>query len=133
MKKVIKKLKERKGADNTIEASANIFVYVIIFLLVLMAINIMYKEYQLHIFSSELIRTAELYGEVGEETTRRQKELEKSLGIQPTVKWSRVGKYNLNEEINLTLSLKVSAKIPFYKGGITLIKNATGTSEVYRK
>lgn len=133
MKKIIKKLKERKGADNTIEASANIFVYVVIFLLVLMAINIMYKEYQLHIFSSELVRTAELYGEVGEETTRRQKELEKSLGIQPTVKWSRVGKYNLNEEINLNLSLKTNIKIPFFKSSITLNKNATGTSEVYRK
>ncbi len=133
MKKIIRKLKERKGADGTIETTANIFVYVVIFLFLLMAMNIMYKEYQLHTFSSELIRTAELYGEVGAETTKRQEQLEKSLGIKPIVKWGRSGKYNLNEEINLTLTLKVSAKIPFYKGNITLTKKAIGTSEVYRK
>lgn len=133
MKKIIRKIKEIKGADNTIESSANIFVYAVIFLLVLMAMNTMYKEYQLHIFSSELVRTAELYGEVGEETTKRKKELEKSLGIKPVVKWGKVGKYNLNEEINLNLSLKTNVKIPFFKSSMTLNKNATGTSEVYRK
>lgn len=131
--KIIKKLKETKGADTTVETSGNIFVYIVIFFIVISAFGVMYKEYQLHIFASELMRTAELYGEVGTETTRRQEELEKNLGIKPKVTWGKIGTYSLNEKITLNLTLDVGVKLPFFKSSLTLSKNATGTSEVYRK
>lgn len=133
LEKIKNKLAEERGVDNTVETSANILVYVVAFLLVISGMNIMYREYKLHLFSSELIRTAELNGEVGAETRKRQEELEKTLGIKPTVVWDRTGKYNLNETISLTLTLGTDVKFPLFRSYLTLTKKATGTSEVYHK
>ena len=133
LEKIKNKLAEERGVDNTVETSANILVYVVAFLLVISGMNIMYREYKLYLFSSELIRTAELNGEVGAETRKRQEELEKTLGIKPTVVWDRTGKYNLNETISLTLTLGTDVKFPLFRSYLTLTKKATGTSEVYHK
>ena len=85
-------------------------------------------------FAQELCREAEIYGRIGSETSSREIVLKDRLGISPSVKWSKTGKVQLNEEFTVELSLDYD--IGFGGVGsfpVKLQSKATGKSEVYHK
>lgn len=114
---------------------------VVVVLIAMMVIAMAVKVYpvfvvksDLNTFANELARVAEIEGRIGSETTAKKNELRASLGIDPTVNWSRTGNIGLNEEFSLVLTLPVD--IGFFEFGsfpITLTTKATGRSEVYHK
>lgn len=85
-------------------------------------------------FAQELCREAEICGRIGSETSSREIVLKDRLGISPSVKWSKTGKVQLNEEFTVELSLDYD--IGFGGVGsfpVRLQSKATGKSEVYHK
>ena len=85
-------------------------------------------------FAQELCREAEICGRIGSETSSREIVLKDRLGISPSVKWSKTGKVQLNEEFTVELSLDYD--IGFGGVGsfpVKLQSKATGKSEVYHK
>ncbi len=88
---------------------------------------------QLDNFADELVREAEIYGRVGAETSERERMLREKTGLTPTVTWSRTGNIQLNQEIEVTLTLQRNIGLfgNFGSFPIQLKAKASGKSEVY--
>lgn len=86
-------------------------------------------------YAAELCRVAELSGRVGEETAAKQFRLNQVMNISPSVVWSKNGKIQLNDSINVTCT--ITDHIKFFGGigsiPVTITGKATGQSEVYWK
>ena len=113
-------------------------VVVIVFVVMLcisLAVNVIpafIARSQLNTFASELIRTFEIAGRVGPETTARANQLRDNLGIDPAITWSQTGNVQINSEATVTLTLQYD--IGFFNFGafpVTLTARATGRSEVF--
>ena len=90
---------------------------------------------RLDTFASELVRSAEIAGRIGSETTTRTNELRSQLEINPDISWSRSGTIQLDREITVTCKTRVDIGLwgEFGSFPIDLIAVATGRSEVYWK
>ncbi|PYG86800.1 uncharacterized protein DUF4320 [Ruminiclostridium sufflavum DSM 19573] len=90
---------------------------------------------QIDTFATELVREAEIAGRVGTETTRREILLREKTGITPTVRWSKTGQIQLNEEISVTVTYDINIGLfgGFGSFPITLQADAAGKGEVYWK
>lgn len=88
---------------------------------------------QLDNFADELVREAEIYGRVGAETSERERMLREKTGLTPTVTWSRTGNIQLNEEVEVTLTLQRNIGLfgNFGSFPVQLKAKASGKSEVY--
>ncbi len=86
-------------------------------------------------FASELVRVAEIAGEVGNETSRTEEYLINTTGIRPNISWSDYGRIQLNNEIKVTVTYIVDIGLfgEFGSFPITLRSEAMGRSEVYWK
>lgn len=92
-------------------------------------------QQKLNTFASELAREAEISGRVGSETTQRASQLQSQTGLSPTIKWSRTGPIQINQEVTVTLSMTVNIGLfgNFGSFPIDLSASAKGKSEVYWK
>ncbi len=111
-----------------------ILVAVLMIALALKIYPVFIVKNELNTFVGELARIAELEGRIGNATEIKANELKASMGINPTIKWSKSGKIQLNEEFSVILIYEVD--IGFFEFGsfpITLRSIATGRSEVYYK
>lgn len=86
-------------------------------------------------FASELVREAEIAGQVGSETNTRANELKKQMGIDPAISWSVSGKVQLDGDITVTCTMTVNIGLfgDFGSFPIELKAVASGKSEVYWK
>ena len=90
---------------------------------------------QVDTFATELVREAEIVGQVGTETTQMELSLCEKIGITPTVDWSKSGRIQLNEEIGVTVTYHINIGLfgGFASFPITLRADAAGKGEVYWK
>ncbi|MEA5094059.1 MAG: DUF4320 family protein [Sedimentibacter saalensis] len=90
---------------------------------------------QVDTFATELIREAEIVGRVGTETSRREQLLREKTGITPTVRWSKTGQIQLNEEITVTVTYDINIGLfaGFGSFPVTIRADAAGKGEVYWK
>ena len=89
---------------------------------------------QLDYFANELVRTAEIEGQIGSATTARAAKLRETTDINPTISWNKSGRIQLNNEFTVTLKCKVDIGFGgFGNFPITLESKASGKSEVYWK
>jgi len=89
---------------------------------------------QLDNFADELVREAEIAGQIGSETTARAAVLSEKAGLHPTITWSRSGKVQLNQEFTVTLTTTKDIGFgPFGSFPVELKAAASGKSEVYWK
>ncbi|KAF5069612.1 hypothetical protein DSECCO2_230780 [anaerobic digester metagenome] len=134
MKKIMKALRNNRG-----EGYMDVVVLVLCAMLVIAVAVKVFPAYivkqQVDTFATELVREAEIAGQVGTETARREQILAEKTGINPTVVWSKTGKIQLNEEISVVVTYEVN--IGMFNGfgsfPITLRGEAMGKSEVYWK
>lgn len=134
MKKMIKAFKNNRG-----EGYIDVVVLVLCAMMVIAVAVKVFPAYivkqQVDTFATELVREAEIAGQVGTETSRREQLLAEKNGISPTVVWSKKGKIQLNEEISVVVTYEVN--IGMFNGfgsfPITLRGEAMGKSEVYWK
>ena len=132
-------MKKWKIAVKDIRGEGYIDVVVLVFcamLVIALAVRVLpvyITKLQLDNFAAELVREAEIYGRVGAETSERERMLREKTGLTPTVTWSRVGYIQLNQEIEVTLTLQRNIGLfgNFGSFPIQLKAKASGKSEVY--
>ena len=131
-------MKKWKIAVKDIRGEGYIDVVVLVFcamLVIALAVRVLpvyITKLQLDNFAAELVREAEIYGRVGAETSERDRMLREKTGLTPTVTWSRVGNIQLNQEIEVTLTLQRNIGLfgNFGSFPIQLKAKASGKSEV---
>jgi len=139
LRKVRCVLNDKKG-KNYIDIVVVILVVIMVLALIVAVIPAIQAKNQLDYFAVELVRTAEIEGQIGSATTSRAAELRSITNINPTINWSKSGKVQLNNEFTVTLSYKVDigfgglgAATAFGNFPINLTSKSSGKSEVYWK
>jgi len=109
-----------------------------VFLMLGLAVNVLpvyVAKSQLDTFAQELCREAEMAGRIGPETSRREAVLREKTGLTPEVEWSEDGPFQLNEEVEVTLTMRMDIGLfgGFGTYPVTLHAKAQGKGEVYWK
>jgi len=131
---VLKLLKDKSG-EGYIDVAVVVLCSMLVIALAVKVFPVFIAKQQIDTFATELIREAEIAGQVGSETSRREQLLREKTGLIPTVSWSKTGRIQLNEEINVTVTYKTDIGLfgGFGSFPITLRADAAGRSEVYWK
>jgi hypothetical protein len=131
---MLKKLKAGKPGEGYIDVVVLILCAMLVIALAVKVLPVYVAKHNLDTYAAELVREAEITGQVGSATTTRAAILSERLGISPTVSWSRTGRIQLNEEVTVTCRITMDMGL----GGlgsfpVELVAQATGKSEVYWK
>lgn len=134
LKKARSALKNRRG-EGYIDICLLVLVAMLVLALCLKVLPVFVAKQQLDTFATELCREAEISGRVGSETNRRAAVLREKTGIDPDITWSDSGELQLNQEITVTVTLRMNIGLfdSFGSFPVTLRAQASGKSEVYWK
>ena len=124
-------LKDKRG-----EGFVDVCVLVLAIAMVLaLVVRIAPAKQNLDVFADELVRTAEINGQVGSATNAKAADLREQTGLDPNISWSDTGKIQLGNEVEVTLTTTVNIGLfgEFASFPVTLTAKASGTSEVYWK
>lgn len=135
---VLKRLQEvlrDKRAEGYVDVVVLVLCAVLVLALTMRVLPVFIQKQQLDMFATELVREAEVSGQVGTETNRRAEILQEKTGLAPDISWSESGEIQLNEEVTVTLTLDTEIGLfgEFGSFPITLRSQASGKSEVYWK
>lgn len=127
-------LKDRRG-EGYIDICLLVLVAMLVLALCLKVLPVFVAKQQLDTFATELCREAEISGRVGSETNRRAAVLREKIGIDPDITWSDSGELQLNQEVTVTVTLRMNIGLfdSFGSFPVTLRAQASGKSEVYWK
>ena len=122
-------LKDKRG-----EGFVDVCVLVLAIAMVLALVVFVAKQ-NLDVFADELVRTAEINGQVGSATNAKAADLREQTGLDPNISWSDTGKIQLGNEVEVTLTTTVNIGLfgEFASFPVTLTAKASGTSDVYLK
>lgn len=131
---MLKILRSNKG-EGYIDVAILILCVMLVIALAVKVFPVYILKQQIDTFTTELVREAEIAGRVGSETTNREILLKDKMGISPNISWSKSGRIQLNEEINVTITYETNIGLfaGFGSFPITLRADAAGKSEVYWK
>ena len=131
---MLKALKNNRG-EGYIDVVVLILCAMLVIALAVKVFPAYIAKQRVDTFATELVREAEIAGQVGSETSRRQQLLVEQTGINPEVSWSRTGKIQLNEEISVVVIYRMDIGLfgEFGSFPVTLRGEAMGKSEVYWK
>lgn len=131
---MLKILRSNKG-EGYIDVAILILCVMLVIALAVKVFPVYILKQQIDTFATELVREAEIAGRVGSETTNREILLKDKMGISPNISWSKSGRIQLNEEINVTITYETNIGLfaGFGSFPITLRADAAGKSEVYWK
>ncbi|MDD3253798.1 MAG: DUF4320 family protein [Lachnospiraceae bacterium] len=134
MEKLLKPLKNNRG-EGYIDVVVLILCAMLVIALAVKVFPAYIAKQRVDTFATELVREAEIAGQVGSETSRRQQLLVEQTGISPEVSWSRTGKIQLNEEVSVVVIYRMEIGLfgEFGSFPVTLRGEAMGKSEVYWK
>lgn len=132
--KIGRVLRNRKG-EGYIDVVVLVLCAMLVVALAVKVLPVFIQKQQMDTFATELMREAEIAGRVGSETSRREQTLREKTGLDPTISWSRRGNIQLNEEVTVTLTMRMNIGLfgGFGSFPITLRADASGKSEVYWK
>ena len=131
---MLKILKSKQG-EGYIDVAILVLCAMLVIALAVRVFPAYIIKQQVDTFATELMREAEIAGRVGTETTNRELLFREKAGITPTVKWSKTGRIQLNEEITVTVTFETNIGLfgGFGSFPVTLRADAAGKSEVYWK
>lgn len=131
---MLKILKSKQG-EGYIDVAILVLCAMLVIALTVRVFPAYIIKQQVDTFATELVREAEIAGRVGSETTNRELLLREKTDITPTVKWSKTGRIQLNEEISVTVTFETNIGLfgGFGSFPVTLRADAAGKSEVYWK
>ena len=131
---MLKILKSKQG-EGYIDVAILVLCAMLVIALAVRVFPAYIIKQQVDAFATELVREAEIAGRVGFETTNRELILREKIGITPTVKWSKSGRIQLNEEVIVTVTFETNIGLfgGFGSFPVTLRADAAGKSEVYWK
>ena len=96
---MLKRLQEvlhDRSAEGYVDIVVLVLCAVLVLALAMRVLPVFIQKQQLDMFATELIREAEVSGQVGTETSRRIEILQEKTGLAPTISWSENGKIQLN-------------------------------------
>lgn len=127
-------LKSRKGSS-VIETPFIVLLVMFLVVFFLKASGAYVMKQNLDTYADELCRVAEVSGRIGDETTRREDQLNQSMGITPTITWSTNG--NIQQEGTFTVTCTDTYELGLFgivgSWPVKLNGHASGESEVYWK
>ena len=129
---MLKKLRAGRPGEGYIDMVVLILCTMLVIGLALKVMPLYIAKHNLDTYAAELVREAEITGQVGSATSTRAAILSERLGISPTVSWSRTGRIQLNEEV--TVTCRITMDIGFGGLGsfpVELMAQGIGKSEVY--
>lgn len=129
-----KKLKAGASGEGYIDVCVLILCAMLVIALAVKVLPVYVAKQHLDTYAAELVREAEISGQVGSATSQRAMILSERLEIEPDITWSKTGRIQLNEEVTVTVTMEVD--IGFGGLGsfpVELQAQATGKSEVYWK
>lgn len=131
---MLKILKNKRG-EGYIDVVVLVLCAMLVIALAVKVFPVYIAKQQLDTFATELIREAEMAGQVSSETDRCEQMLREKTGLIPTVSWSKTGRIQLNEEIKVTVTYQTNIGLfgGFGSFPITLRADGAGRSEVYWK
>ena len=131
----MKKILKSKRGEGYVDVVVLMLCAMLVIALAVRVLPVYIAKQQLDTFATELIREAEIAGQVGSETDRREQMLREKTGLTPTISWSKTGKIQLNEEIKVTVTYKTNIGLfgSFGSFPVTLRADGAGRSEVYWK
>lgn len=126
---------KNKCGEGYIDICLLVLVAMLVLALCLKVLPVFVAKQQLDTFATELCREAEISGRVGSETNRRAAVLREKTGIDPDITWSDSGELQLNQEVTVTVTLRMNIGLfdSFGSFPVTLRAQASGKSEVYWK
>ena len=126
---------KNKSGEGYIDVCVLVLCVMLVLALCVKVLPVFVVKQQLDTFATELAREAEIAGEIGSATSRRERVLREKTGISPVVRWSTNGAIQLNEEFTVTVTHKVELGLfgSFGSFPIDLRAVAAGKSEVYHK
>ena len=129
------KILKSKNGEGYIDVAVLVLCAMLVIALAVNVFPVYIQKQQIDTFAAELIREAEISGQVGSETERREQYLREKTGLSPTVAWSKTGRIQLNEEVTVTVTYQTNIGLfgGFSSFPITLRADAAGKSEVYWK
>lgn len=131
----MRKFKElgRRGEGLVEHTSFLLLIFFVIAICFAAAPPFLQKQQQ-DTFANELCRTAQVSGQIGQDTNKRAQELRAQTGLNPVISWSSNNKIQLGSEISLTLQTTYYFKINgFVSIPMQIYSKASGKSEVYWK
>jgi hypothetical protein len=139
VKKMLRLLRSKKG-EGYVDVIIIVMSAMLVIALVVSVFPVFIAKQSLDTFADKLLRTAEIAGQIGNETDTRITQLAEQTGIIPSISWSGsyisgTKKIQLNGNINVTLTHTVDIGLFGNIGSfpVTLVSKATGRSEVYWK
>lgn len=130
----MKLLKSKRG-EFAVSTAVFLFLACLVIASVFYIFPCFTTKQQLDTYASELCRTAEVSGCVGDATDRRAQELTEDTGISPEITWSQTGE--IQEGQTVAVRCTVTKETGLWGGlgsfPVTLRGNASGKSEVYWK
>lgn len=132
---MLKEILKSKRGEGYIDVAVLVLCTMLVIALAVRVFPVYIAKQQVDTFATELVREAELAGQVGAETSRREQVLREQTGLTPAVAWSRSGRIQLNEEVSVTVTYQTNIGLfgGFGSFPITLRSDAAGKSEVYWK
>ncbi|GKX31374.1 hypothetical protein SH1V18_38540 [Vallitalea longa] len=133
----MKILKSKKG-EGYIDVIVIILSAMLVISLAVKVFPVFIAKNQLNTFADEILREAEISGQIGSNVNNRVISMKKLTGLNPQIIWSAKyksrKKIQLNEEINVTVIQTVDIGLfNFGSIPIKLTSKAKGRSEVYWK
>ena len=95
---MLRKILSKKRGEGYIDVAVLVLCAMLVIALAVKVFPVYIQKQQLDTFATELIREAEIAGQVGSETSRREQFLREKTGLSPSVEWSETGRIQLNEE-----------------------------------
>lgn len=129
------KILKSKSGEGYIDIVILVLCSMLVIALAVKVFPVYIAKQQLDTFATELIREAEIAGQVGAETNQREQLLREKTGLNPSVSWSNRGRIQLNEEIAVTVTCQKNIGLfaNFGSFPITLRAYAAGRSVRYWK
>ena len=91
-------LKEKRG-EGFVDVCVLVLSVALVLALVVRIAPVFVAKQNLDVFADELVRTAEINGQVGSVTSSKAAALREETGLDPDISWSDTGKIQLGNEV----------------------------------
>ncbi|MFI3255051.1 MAG: DUF4320 family protein [Eubacteriales bacterium] len=135
VKKKLMEMNENNKGQGYLDTVILILVSIMVIAFAMQLFQVYMTKQKVDTFATELMRVAEISGQVGSATSSKAETLKSNLGINPSISWSKSGRIQLNEEVTVTITLEKDLGLfgEFGSFPVTLKGVASGKGEVYWK
>lgn len=98
----VKRLLKDKRGEGFVDVCVLVLAIAMVLALVVRIAPVFVAKQNLDVFADELVRTAEINGQVGSATNAKAADLREQTGLDPNISWSDTGKIQLGNEVEVT-------------------------------